>query len=447
MANVSYIIDAINMADPNKIAVTDGTTSLTYKQLLRKMEIKAAELVNVKVLGITLDNSIEWLIWDLAALSIQVPCVPLPPFFTQEQLTHSLVNAGVSHTVSQFGMKSTGFSSETTLPTQTAKVTFTSGTTNNPRGVCLSEKAMFDVASSIIKVLGHEVSNLHLCCNPLAILLENIAGVYCSLMAGKTVFLPSLKQFGNNYINLHEILSSSKANSIILSPQMLKILMLQCADKGALPDLKFIAVGGAKISEETISKARDMGLPVYQGYGLSECGSVVALNTPQKDRINSVGKVLPHLSVSLKEGEIHIKNPGFLGYVGRSAPKVIHSGDLGMIDAEGYLYINGRKKNVIITSFSRNISPEWVESNLLAHPEILQAMVYGDAEAHLSALIVSNSSDTTVKNIIADINIQLPEYARIESFKIIPALTVSQGLLTGTGRPKREKILQHYLKG
>lgn len=438
------IFEAIQSHAPEKTALQDAARSVCYGDLVKEVDKRAQKLENVSVLGIALDNGVEWVLWDLAALKAGVPCVPLPPFFTQDQVFHVLRRAGVSHLVSSEGINATGISLAGQLPEGTAKITFTSGTTAEPKGVCLPKAAMENVASSIVSVLGGEFVGTHACLLPLSVLLENVAGVYAGLMAGCTVRLAGLQDIGASYGNVHNCLKG--ATSAICVPEILRILMGQTAAKGPLPDLKFIAVGGAKVDPSLIEKARAMGLPVYEGYGLSECASVVSLNTPKEDKPGSAGKLLPHVRACVTEGEIRIEAPGFLGYIGEKAPQTLSTGDLGEIDGNGFLTVTGRKKNVLITSYGRNVSPEWVEAALLAQAPVGQALVYGDAQAHLSALIVPSSPEADIREAVYKANAVLPDYARIEDFQVVPPFTVEAGTLTGTGRPRRNQILTLYAK-
>jgi len=439
------IFERLKSHAADKIALQDEAQSISYGALGKEIEKRIDALSKVSCLAIALDNSVEWLLWDLAALKSGIPCVPLPPFFTENQVFHTLQSAGVSHVLSSEGLRDASGFSKKKCPEQTAKITFTSGTTGTPKGVCLSQAAMENVASGIGEVLGDEFVGTHACVLPLSVLLENVAGVYAALMAGGTIQLTGLNVFGQKYEKLHERLKDTQATSVILVPEILRSLMAQISEKGVLPDLKFIAVGGSKIDPVLILKARSMGLPVYEGYGLSECASVVSLNTPIDNRIGSVGKVLPHVSVNIVEGEIQIKEPGFLGYIGEVAPHIFLTGDLGAIDKDGYLFITGRKKNVLITSYGRNVSPEWVEAALLAQPSIAQAVVYGDAQPALSALVVSSSTEADVEDAVNQANATLPDYARIDDFKIVPPFTIENGTLTGTGRPRRQVVLSRHI--
>ncbi len=430
---------------PDKVALTEAGYKLDYGDLPNLIKSRAERLSRYHCVALSMNNDIEWVLWDLAGLAAKITLVPLPPFFTKEQRDHALKSSGCDAIVTPDGLIPLPYM-PITLADGTAKITYTSGTTGTPKGVCLSEDAMRLVAQSIIDVLGQDLADIHACVLPLGVLLENVAGVYATLMAGGTVHLNRLESFGKNYERLHGAIKESGATSIILVPEMLRILMMQVRESGPLPSLKYVAVGGSKVSPSLISQARAMGLPVYEGYGLSECASVVALNTHSQNKAGTVGKFLPHVRTRIENGEIVLKNTGFLGYVGEAPPSVIHTGDLGEIDAEGFVSITGRKKNVLITSYGRNVSPEWVESELLSQPEIAQAVVYGDGESALSAYIAPAFPAANITEAIAQANAHLPEYAHIKNFTLVPPFSPEDGTLTGTGRPRRSRILQLYQK-
>jgi len=442
---MSLILQKIQNHNPDDLALIGEIQSFTYGDLKQEITIREKQLSPVAVLGLLLDNGCDWVLWDLAAVQAGITCVPIPPFFTQEQIRNVIQSAGISHVISADGMNTTGASAANGIHDKTAKVTFTSGTTGDPKGVCLSQGGMEQVALSLVAVLGTEMAQRHVSILPLAVLLENVAGVYATLLAGGTVYLPALKTLGfenpfqpdfyklADYLNLHEI------STAIVVPELLRGLISVNPD---LPKLKFMAVGGSKISPFLISTAREMGLPVYEGYGLSECASVVSLNTPENDRLGSVGRVLPHIELKEQDGEIIVKNSVFLGYLGERNCGEYPTGDLGHVDRDGYLQIDGRKKNTLITSFGRNISPEWVESLLLSQPEILQVIVYGDGQPFLSALIVPVSAQANIEDALQRSNQHLPEYAQIKTFQLVSPFTVAEETLTGTGRPRREQIIK-----
>jgi len=437
------LFSAIAAQPPEKIALKEDQYQITYGDLPGAISARAQKIGDYRCVALAMNNSIEWVLWDLAAMFAGVALVPLPPFFTQEQREHAMTSAGCDTIITSDGIIDLPFA-PVTLPVGTAKITFTSGTTGTPKGVCLSVSAMENVAQSIVEVLGKDMAGIHASVLPLGVLLENVGGIYATFLAGGTIYLSRLESFGENYANLHNVLFHAKATSVILVPEILRTLMAQVTRVGSLPYLKYIAVGGSKVSPDLINRARQMGLPVYEGYGLSESASVVALNAPGQDKPGTVGKLLPHIECSIRNGEVTLCNTGFLGYIGKTAPSDIQTGDLGEIDAEGFLSITGRKKNVLITSYGRNISPEWVEAELLAQPEIAQALVYGDAQPHISAFVVPSSSMLNVADGISRANKRLPDYAQVKSFHSIPLLSPGDGTLTGTGRPRRSRIFQLY---
>lgn len=430
---------------PDKIALMEEGYRVSYGDLPNLIQSRAERMTQYRCVAIAMNNEVEWILWDLAALATNITLVPLPPFFTKKQRDHALRSSGCDAIITPDGLIPLP-NLPVALSPGTAKITYTSGTTGTPKGVCLSAQGMDNVAQGIVDVLGKDMADLHACVLPLGVLLENVAGVYATLMAGGTVVFNHLESFGKNYENLHEVIKESGATSVILVPEILRILMAQIVKSGPLPSLRYVAVGGSKVSPSLVVQARALGLPVYEGYGLSECASVVALNTPENDKVGTVGKLLPHIHAAVENGEIIIRNAGFLGYVGETAPEYIYTGDLGSMDANGFVSITGRKKNVLITSYGRNIAPEWVESELLSQREIAQAVVYGDGESSLSAYIVPSSVTANISEGVARANSRLPEYAHIKNFIPVPPFSPGDGTLTGTGRPRRSRIFQLYQK-
>jgi long-chain acyl-CoA synthetase len=200
------------------------------------------------------------------------------------------------------------------------------------------------------------------------------------------------------------------------------------------------------VAPALLQQASQSGLPVFEGYGLSEAASVVAVNTVDHQRIGSVGRLLPHSDVEIAEdGEVMMQRPAFLGYVGETGREgTFSTGDIGMLDDGGYLYITGRKKNIIINTMGRNISPEWPESELLAQPQIAQAIVFGDANTELGALLVPSSAEVDIPKLseaVAHANRHLPEYAQVHHWRVTTPFTISNQQLTGTGRPRRDVIM------
>lgn len=467
MSPIISAIKKVTKHQPDKIALIGEKYSLTYHQLLAEAAKLAVylEVYRGRVVALLADNCPEWVIVDLAAQLAGVIALPLPVYFTQLQIRHAMQSASARALIYQPDVLPDDFIQSTfaqtrsvlnesitlldgpfgeavNLPDGTDKITFTSGSTGTPKGVCLSNQQQFNVAHSLLSVTELEAPK-HLAALPLSTLLENIAGVYAPLMAGgEVILLPVDPQ------RFLENLSVSQPQTLILVPELLAGLVSAITYGWQPPkSLKFIAVGGSRIAADLIFRARQLGLPVYEGYGLSEVGSVVSLNTDKTDKPGSAGKVLPHLKVTIEHSEVVIENSGFLGYVGDNniADKRLYTGDLAELDDQGFLTVKGRKKQLIISSFGRNINPEWVESELLANPSIQQCIVVGDARPFCSALIYTQIDDATVQKHIDAVNLTLPPYAQVLRWhRLAQPLNDQRGLLTSNGRPRRAVINQYF---
>lgn len=455
----------------------------TYSWLeLYKLTIEVAQQLQAapyKVIGFYADNSPEWVIVDLACRMADVTLLPLPAFFSDQQLRHAIRQAGVTAILNTNGdrlskllslnnekglrLSLLGFALNTfeqpvtALPATTAKITFTSGSTGHPKGVCLSNDQQQRVAQSLLSAT-ELIAPKHLSILPFTTLLENIGGIDAPLLGGGTIIaLPesSLGFNGSSGFELNTLLatiSQYQPNSMILLPELLMALVA-AIDKGWLPpsSLKFIAIGGSKVSPSLLERAQALGLPVYEGYGLSECGSVVSLNSPSEMKLGTIGKVLPHLNVTIEQGEIVVAGNTFLGYINEPDSwfkDKVYTGDLGFFDDNDYLHINGRKKNLLISSFGRNMNPEWLESELLSSGLLQQCVVFGDAKPYCVSLLYprdNNTSDETIQLLIDSVNQQLPNYAQIVKWiKLAEPMSFANNLLTSNGRPVREQILHHY---
>jgi long-subunit acyl-CoA synthetase (AMP-forming) len=463
---------------PQAIALQGEQQKLNYEQLASEIELRQQLLhdTGARVVAVALDNGPDALLWDLAALFQGLACVPVPAFFSTAQRRHCLeqsqaevVIAPAEHCAELQGAgyrlrgefwwrDAPGIAH---LPAATAKLTFTSGTTGTPKGVCLSADSILKVAGSLHQASQSQQPQRYLSLLPLAVLLENI-GCYAALYAGATLELPSQHMLGIQGASgvdvprLMAALAQLRPDSMILVPQLLQVMVTACETGRFDPrSLRFVAVGGAKVSQTLLHRAHAAGIPVFEGYGLSECASVVALNCPAHRRPGSVGKPLPHVQVRLAEdGEILVAGTTLLGYLGDDSPvpEWWPTGDLGAFDDEGYLYLNGRRKHQFVTSFGRNVNPEWVEAELTQSGVIGQALVYGEAMAHNHALLWPLRPDTTEQQLaqaVAQANLVLPDYARVHGWtRLEQPFTAQNGLATANGRPRRDVILalhrQHF---
>ena len=489
------LLQAISRNAPDKIALRGSEISLTYAELntavRRQAEMWAAQTTDSQTkdsqtkhptMALAVENHPAWIVLDLAAMACNIPIVPLPFFFSPAQWLHAMQNAGVSILItdqpqmfepllagnisnsSQFALAGKTLTQialrnfdQVQLPEQTAKITYTSGTTGNPKGVCLSNDNMLNVAKAIAAATEVSSADTHLSVLPLATLLENVAGVYATLLAGASCFLlpnDEIGLSGATGLDIRKLLATLKqtqASTAIFTPELLHALVV-CIEAGeeASDYLRFLAVGGASVSPALLKRARTLKIPVYEGYGLSECASVVALNVPLGNKIGSVGKPLPHIKVSFThEREIVVNGNAYLGYVGQAQPQLntVHTGDIGELDEDGYLIITGRKKNIFITSFGRNVSPEWVERELKITSCIAQAALFGEAKPWNVAVIVPRqaATDEQVEYAIHTLNNRLPDYARISRWVRADApFSTKNQQLTSNGRNRRDVILQHY---
>lgn len=459
--------------------ISDTHRRLNRDQLQTEIEAMAQVLIaqQVQRLAIIADNGIDWVVADLACQRINIVALPVPLFFSAQQRRHALAAAGISHVCVGAGVLADVNAAPTpavrigqslslialapapavVLPEGTQKITFTSGSTGTPKGVCLSLSHQLATVQALLQRVGRQ-GLTHLCLLPLATLLENLAGVYAPIMSGGTVLVPPLASVGlsgSSGLDISTLLTAiehNAPNSLILLPQMLQALVVATTKGWHVPrSLQFVAVGGAKVAPNLISAAVAAGIPVYQGYGLSECGSVVALSDASCQRSASVGKPLAHVDVSVNQGELVVRGNVFLGYVG--APEswyatAVHTGDMGDIDRQGMMHLLGRKTHVQVSSFGRNLNPEWVESELLAGALFKHAVVYTEAKPYTVALLEPyqhSLSTAQIEAYIASVNTRLPDYAQIRRWALLPqALAATPTLLTSNGRVKREAFYQYY---
>ena len=174
--------------------------------------------------------------------------------------------------------------------------------------------------------------------------------------------------------------------------------------------VKFLISGASPLAQELAEFFYALGLPVYEGYGMTETSPVIAVNHPGHVKLGTVGPVIPSVEVKLSEEmteaeghvgrEILVRGPNVTpGYYHREAENRqafvdgwFRTGDLGTLDSEGYLTITGRKKNLFKTSGGKYVSPEKLENLFQGHPYVFQIMVVGDARKFVGALIAPNFS-------------------------------------------------------
>ena len=468
---------------PDRAALDDGRHVVCYGDLPALVDEEGDWLADRgERFGLLIDNGTGWALADLALHLRRLPSVPLPGFFTPGQLGHALDDAGIDAVISDDprrarellpGWLVAGTSGRSglalfrrqldaatrpMLPPGTAKITYTSGSTGQPKGVCLDTEQLEIVAHSLAQATACLRLERHLCLLPLATLLENIAGIYAPLLAGATCLLPPASATGMSYAGLDvsrllTCVTDSRPQSLVLVPELLRVLVSAAEQGWRVPDsLKFVAVGGAPVSVSLLERAEAAGLPVFEGYGLSECASVVCLNTPDARRRGSVGRPLPHERVRVSDdGQIMVSGVTMHGYLGQPPRRVGEewaTGDLGEIDADGYVYVRGRLRNVFISSLGRNVAPEWIERELAQLPGVRHALVHGEARPYAVAIVSpvdGTVTDAYIERGLAAANHRLPDYARVRAWVRAPEpFTFDNGLLTSNGRLRRAEILRRH---
>jgi long-subunit acyl-CoA synthetase (AMP-forming) len=246
---------------------------------------------------------------------------------------------------------------------------------------------------------------------PFSLLIEQVTGLYLVLLDGGQVTLlpPEAELIGTSAEAVRAVLPhlrAARATALVATPAL--VAELATAARAAVaagldvgqelfgtPAAPVLCCGGAPVHPDTLRELDELGVPVYEGYGLSENSSVVSWNTPANRRIGTVGKPLPHVRVKLgPDGELLVSSTSLFDGYTRDDPSSclledgwLHTGDLATLE-DGFVRITGRKKNVIITPAGRNIAPEWVEAQYNRLPFVQAAAVVGNQLDQLNGLFV-----------------------------------------------------------
>lgn len=189
-------------------------------------------------------------------------------------------------------------------------------------------------------------------------------------------------------------------------------------------NLDTVISGGAALNQSYADGLSELGIQVLNGYGITECAPVVAVSRNRAWKAHSVGLPLPCNEVRIQDGEICVRGDNvMLGYDQDEAATQeamfdgwFHTGDLGQLDKDGFLFITGRKKNLIITENGENVSPEELEERILALPQILEVVVYAENSV-ITAEVYAEETDG-VEDAVLALNKQLPPYKQIQRVKL-----------------------------
>jgi long-chain acyl-CoA synthetase len=388
------------------------------------------------------ENRLEWLVADLAILAIGGVTVPLhaalPPSQIAYQLAHAEAVCAIASTPAQFEkiasvrgslpkmrevlcFEARGERSWERLthsgvdesrraevarrraavgPADLATLIYTSGTTGHPKGVMLTHENLLSNASAFARMAEMPPDAVSLNWLPLSHIYARTVDHYCHLAAGTTL---ALAESGETVVaNLREIQPTNLSSVPRLYEKVLSLVQGHSDWKERLRDIfgprvAWLGCGGAPLPPSVAQAYREAGLLVLQGYGQTESSPVITFNYPARYRIETVGSALPDVEVRIAEdGEVLTRGPhvmkGYWRQPEATAEAIrdgwLHTGDLGRLDADGFLTITGRKKDLLVLSSGKKVVPSWVEGLLAGDPLIGQAVVYGEGRSFLTALIV-----------------------------------------------------------
>ncbi|MES9992355.1 MAG: long-chain fatty acid--CoA ligase [Candidatus Thiodiazotropha sp.] len=409
-------------------------------------------------------------------------------------------------------------------PDTLASIVYTSGTTGRPKGVMLSHYNMLSIAHGSLTVVDCYQQDSFLSFLPLSHTLERTGGYYLPIMAGASVsFARSIPQLAEDlqyikptaiiavprifervYARVQDQLQNKSPIARLLFNMALKVgfkefeyrmgrrawfpglllhPLLRKLVSGKILDklggrLRVAVSGGAAISPEIARVFLGLGLPMLQGYGLTETSPVISVNPMHNIKPESVGVPLRGVTVKIgNDSELLVKTPGMmLGYWNNHAATAemidpqgwLHTGDQARIDEDGHIYITGRIKDILVLSNGEKIPPSDMEMAIALDPLIEQIMVVGEGKPYLGALVVLNPDlwngfaeeyelDPSQPASLEDERLQsvvlkrmrmalrdFPGYAKIRRVVLLlEPWTIDNGLMTPTMKIKRQKVLDY----
>jgi len=417
----------------------------------------------------------------------------------------------------------------TVQPDDLATLIYTSGTTGDPKGVMLTHSNLGSnvetCAADIFAILGPKDSLLSFL--PLCHVFERMGGEFVMLKRGCTIaYAESFDKVPQNLLEIKPTILISvprlfekvmarvqekvatapafrqklfafgeatgraafeaRQRGESLSPWLaLKLaladrLVLKTVRAGLGGEVRVAVSGGAALPKEIGLFFGSMGLPILEGYGLTETSPVIAVNTPKNYRHGSVGKPIEGVQVKLAEdGEICVRGPNVMkGYYNKPEATAeaidpegfFHTGDVGRLDDDGYLYITDRKKDLIVTSAGKKIAPQPIEGLLKTHPLITELVMVGTGHNFPGAIVVPNfealgraaaeagipnesrekliadpRATEIIEKAIASMSGDLAQYEKIKKVTLLPKdFSIEAGELTPTLKVKRRVVEEKY---
>ncbi|MBX6312686.1 MAG: long-chain fatty acid--CoA ligase [Isosphaeraceae bacterium] len=285
-----------------------------------------------------------------------------------------------------------------------ATIIYTSGTTGLPKGVMLTHGNLLSNAATTVEISKSHTEDVILSYLPYSHIYARACDHYMAIYAGSTLCLAeSIDTLVANLAEIQPTVLSSVPRfyeKVWASIEHLPPEARAKALRGILGSrVRHFSSGGAPLPRHVALGFMEAGLPLMEGYGLTESSPVISFNHPGAFKVGSVGRPIPGVEVKIAaDGEILTRGPHVMkGYWKDPEATVeairdgwLHTGDVGYLDEDGFLFITDRKKDLIITSGGKNIAPSELERLLASDPYIDQAVVYGDGKPCPSALIVPN---------------------------------------------------------
>lgn len=351
-------------------------------------------------------------------------------------------------------------------PDSLATILYTSGTTGEPKGVMLNQRNLATNSLATREAIGAGRDDLRLGFLPLSHIFARTCDLYTWIAAGSELALAESRE--TVVQNCQEI-KPTILNGVPYFFELIRraIASNPAADEAALRNLlggriNMCCSGGAALPDHLFDFFQENGVPLLQGYGLTESSPVITVNSEQVYRRGAVGKPIPDVEIAIADdGEVLSRGPHIMvGYWQKpdATDEVVrdgwlHTGDLGRIDDDGFLYITGRKKELIVTAAGKNIAPVLIESLLTEDPAIAQALVIGDDRSFLTALIVpdlgaigeSESAEAVVESAIANRLSSVSHHEQVRKFTLIETpFSIERGEMTPKLSLRRKVIEEHY---
>jgi len=363
-------------------------------------------------------------------------------------------------------------------PGQLATLRYTSGTTGEPKGVAFTHEQLCWMAETLTALLPWRARirpAAYLSFLPMNHVVEGILGTYAPYYVPAPVQLFFLENFHDLqktltrvqptiffsvprfYEKLWEHLTSSRAGKLQGSLRRLLRPFLRAAvlRRSGLARCSHLIVGSAPCGEELLACYRELGIEIHNAFGLTEA-PLVTLNRLGTNRIGTVGTPLPETEISIAEdGEILVRGPQVT--CGTFSAGALHdlpggwlaTGDLGRMEPDGSLVLLGRKKEILVTSYGKNIHPAKIEAELKSIPGVHEAMVIGDARPYCAALLWCKENRNeeeyaALDAAVARINSGLSHPEQIRRWAVpVEGLCIGSGELTGNLKLRRHVILKY----